>query len=586
MKKIIYLIGLLIGLTSCTKNFNKINTNPNTFATTDFDPVMSYVFKQTTDQMENDNWGYLWEYGHIIDNYAQRYSTGDNSRWNTFYINVLGNLRQLENLYGGNAGYTNRIAIAHIWECYIYYQLVATYGPVPYSQAGLKTTVIQYDDENTIYTGLLSQLKAASSAIVLTGDKMTTDLIFGGDLTKWQKFANALRLKIALNVQKNLPALAVTNIKDVMSDEALLPQSDADNAKFNYGTASGSQSAYFNHFVLNTSAANAIKLTGGPIMSDYIFTYFRSYHDPRVDAYFNKAQTPISIKDTLTSTADAFHYIVTYTIPHLGTPKSTATLVQWNLGSQIFQSGVNYILNFSTLPGLTQLPVQTPSAINLLAADRPFYHMTYADVCFMKAEANLLGYGGTQTAQAYYTAGINANFAFWGLTPAQATAYQAQAGIAWSTTGHGFNYQLGFINTSIPADNMTKIWIQQWINSFADGAFDAWCLQRRTRNLSLPPHTNPGTPNLTVYTFADLPDRWNYPVSETSVNTQGAAGGAKLLGGYDYPTMLLQFAKTYTHPNWTAVPAFYDDTYLEKWYGTTIQSLTNNKITYTLLSKY
>ncbi|SDS47738.1 Starch-binding associating with outer membrane [Mucilaginibacter mallensis] len=588
MKKIIYMAGvLLICLSSCTKNFDKLNTNPNTFLSPDFDPVMSYVFKQTTDQMENDNWGYFWEYGHIIDPYAERYLTGDNSRWNTYYINVLGNLRQLKKLYGTNPGFTNRMAIAQIWECYIYYQLVATYGPVPYSQAGATTPVILYDDENTIYTALLTKLKAASTAIVLTGDDMTTDLIFGGNLTKWQKFANTLRLKIALNVQKNLPSLAASNIQDVMSNEALLPQSDADDAIFTYGTASGSQSAYFNHYVLNESAANAVKQSSGPIMSDYVFTYFRSYNDPRLGAYFNPAQVPIAIKDTLTSTADAFHYIVTYTIPHLGTPKSLSVLAQWNLGTQIFQGSLNYITNFSTLPGLTQLPVTTNSGINVLAANRPFYHSTYADVCFMKAEANMLGFGGAQSAQAYYTAGINANFAFWGLTAAQATAYEAQNGIAWSTAGHGFNYPLGFINTSIPADNMTKIWIQQWMNSYGDGAFDAWCLQRRTQNLILPPHTNPGAPNLLQSTYADLPDRWNYPVAETSVNPVGAADGTKKLGGSDYPTTVLQFSKTYTHTNWATVVAFYDDSYIQKWYGTTIQQVQAvPNIKYTVLSQY
>jgi hypothetical protein len=587
MKKITYLtVILLVSLMSCTKNFNKLNTNPNAFSSPDFDPVMSYVFKNTTDQMENDNWGYLWEYGHVVDPYGERYNAGDNSRWNTYYINVLGNIRQLENLYGNNPGYSNRIAIAHIWECYIYYQLVATYGPIPYTHAGDKTPVILYDDENTVYTSLLSKLKTAASSITLTGDKMTTDLIFNGNLTQWIKFGNALRLKIALQVQKNLPDLASANIKDVMSNEALLPQSDADDAMFAYGTASGSQSAYYIHYVLNETAANAIKQTTGPIMSDYVFTYFRSYQDPRLGAYFNPAQSSIGIKDTLTSTGTALHYVVTYTIPHLGTPKSTAVLPQWNLTAQIFQAGLNYITNFSTMPGLTQLPVKTPSGINLLAANRSFYHTTYADVCFMKAEANMLGYGGTQSAQAYYTAGINANFAFWGLTPAQATAYEAQNGIAWSTAGHGFNYPQGYINTSIPADNMTKIWIQEWLNSYDDGAFDAWCLQRRTRNLSLPPHTNPGTPDLFITAYADMPDRWNYPLAETSVNPVGAASGAKLLGNYDYPSTVLQFAKTYTHTNWATVNAFYDDSYIEKWYGTTIDALKSQQIPYTLLSTY
>ena len=61
----------------------------------------------------------------------------------------------------------------------------------------------------------------------------------------------------------------------------------------------------------------------------------------------------------------------------------------------------------------------------------------------MKAEAALNGLGGSLTADQYYYAGINANFAHWNLSNAQATAYEAQNGIKWNTAGQGFNYDSG-----------------------------------------------------------------------------------------------------------------------------------------------
>jgi hypothetical protein len=211
--------------------------------------------------------------------------------------------------------------------------------------------------------------------------------------------------------------------------------------------------------------------------------------------------------------------------------------------------------------------------------------MTYAEVCFLEAEAAALGYGGTQTADKYYYNGINANFAFWGLTSAQATAYEAQPGIQWGTAGHGFNYALGFINTSIPADNLTKIWVQEWINSFDDGGFDAWCLFRRTQFIPLPPHTNSATPGSNNI-VGTLPDRWQYPSTETASNPLGVADGHNLLGAVDGCFTQLQFAKTYTLVDWTVARPFIDYSEMEKWYGTTIQSLTTAGITYTETGKY
>ncbi|MHB8209053.1 SusD/RagB family nutrient-binding outer membrane lipoprotein [Mucilaginibacter sp.] len=580
MKKTIQiLIVLLISTTfSCTKNFTTLNTDPSRFTTTSPESVLTGVYLQTINQMETNNIVYLWECSHIVDP-SGRYLGGNESTWTTMYINVLGNIEQIKKLYAGNPGYTNRMAIADMWECYVFAYLVGTYGPIPYSNAfNTSLTVVNYDDENTIYTSLLSRLKADAAAIKLTGDQLTTDVIFSptgtpssANLTQWIKFANTLRLRLALRVQHNLPALAASNIQDVMSNESMLPTSDADDAKFTYGSATGSQSVYY----LQLNQSTTYKGTATPVMSDYAFTYFRSYNDPRLGAYFLPAATPYNITDTLTSVNTSLHYIVTYPIPYLGTPKSPVMLSQWGIITPPF-SGAIIPQNFSTMP----------AALSTMAA--PFYITTYAEVCFMKAEAKLNNNGGSQTADAYYYAGINANFNFWKLTPAQATAYEAQNGIKWGTAGRGFNYDLGFINTSIPADNATKIWIQEWLNYYDDGAFDAWALQRRTQNLVLPPHTSPGNNPGENGTYSNLNDRWFYPVqSEVYTNPVGYANGVKLLGSPgDYVFTHLKIEPDYTTPDWTTVNAFVDYSFVDKWYGTTIESLTAQGIKYSVVSTY
>lgn len=590
MKKKIYIytcvLLVIVGASSCTKNFDKLNINPSQLLAPDMEPVLSQVFKTTSDRSETENFNTFWEYGHLIEPTGQRYNAGDDGLWQDFYVTGLGNLRQIKKIYAGNPKYTNRVAIANVWECYLYYYLVSTYGPIPYSKAGLAASHIPYDDETTIYASLLSRLKDASTAISgnLSGDKLAVDMIYGGDLTKWLRFTNSLRLKIALTCQRSNPTESAAAIRDAMTNETALLQSDADDPKFNYGTADGSQSNYWVKYIKG-NVTNA----SWAIMSDFSEMFFRSYNDPRMAAYFNKSVAGYSVRDTLPSTADGLHHIVTYLVPYAGAPKATAVLPQWGITLGNIWGGSSMTNSFSTMPGVnTTLVTTATSNVNLFAADRPFYFMTYAEVLFMEAEAAQRGYGGTKTADQYYYAGINANFAFWGLTPAQATAYEAQNGIKWGTSARGFNYVLTFTNANIPADNLTKIWIQQWLNYYDDGGVDAWILNRRERFLMLPPHTNPGTVNLKNAAFGDLPDRYPYPTTEGKSNPAGVADGVKLLNGADYPSTQLKFAKPYTYVDWSKVTMSPNQDYsmLQKWFGPTLETLVASGTKYTEISKY
>ncbi|RYG98073.1 SusD/RagB family nutrient-binding outer membrane lipoprotein, partial [archaeon] len=134
--------------------------------------------------------------------------------------------------------------------------------------------------------------------------------------------------------------------------------------------------------------------------------------------YFAKAATPYNITDTLTSRSNTLHYIVSYPIPHLGQPKSAANLPSWDFTSATNPTGFAPFSGANGQQGNFSRP--QPS---LFAADRPFYIMSYAELCFMKAEASNKGYGGSQSAEAYYNAGVAANFAFWGLSAAQTANY-------------------------------------------------------------------------------------------------------------------------------------------------------------------
>lgn len=568
MKKIIYILSFMaIGmLSSCTKDFEEINTNPAQFLTPDAEPVFSSTVKRTADLMGNNNVDFLWEYTHII-NKSGRYNGGNDSYWQQTYVEVLGNLKQLRELYKNNPGYANRIQILNIWECYVYAMMVGTYGPVPYSKALEMTPSVGYDDENSIYASLLSRLKAASDAIVVTGDKFNPDILYGGDLTKWKRFANSLRLRLALTVQLNIPAAQET-IKEVMANETLLMSSDADNAKVIYSAAEGSESPYFIKLLKNVTNPDQM-----PKMSDYAMLYFRPYKDPRMQAYF-EAVAPANqfvITDTLSSVADDTLRVVNYKIPYMGNAKSTFNIPTWNLPGLSPFNGAN-VNSYSNLQS------------SILAAAHPFMLMDYAEVCFMKAEAKELGLGGAKTSEQYYLDGINANFSFWGLGNA-AAAYTAGNGIKWNTAGKGYNNFWGLVNSDIPQNNMAKIWVQRWLNYYPDGAYEAWTLQRRTNNLKLVPHTNPASAVLNN-PFQEIPDRWEYPVIAER-NIEAYRQALVILGSpQDSPEKALKFAVPYVHRNWSLAQPFFDARFEQKWFGNTIQDLTAAGVTYTIVNKF
>jgi hypothetical protein len=349
-----------------------------------------------------------------------------------------------------------------------------------------------------------------------------------------------------------------------------------------YGSGDGNESRYFINYIKN-NLTNANQGTANiPRMSDELYLYFRSYNDPRMKAYFdpinilNATSTssgfnvaPYVVLDTLDRAAHDSLTIVNYKIPYYGIAKSQKLLPTWTVFANVY-------------PGQGITTNANPPKPGFFASATPFVFMNYAELCFLKAEAAQLGYAGSKTAEQYYYDGINANCTFWGISATEATAYQAQNGIKWNTTGKGYNHPTGLVNANI-TDNLTRIWVQEWINFYSDGAFDAWCLQRRTNAINLWPNTNPNTIYYTTY--SDLPDRWQHPNVEIINNAAGYADGKSKLGGQDRPDTRLNFSIPYTHVNWATARVFIDKSIYQKYYGPTLESLIASGTPYTVVGK-
>ncbi|MDF2192397.1 SusD/RagB family nutrient-binding outer membrane lipoprotein [Paraflavitalea sp. CAU 1676] len=596
MRKLIIAIALvstMLTWSSCAKNFEDMNVDLTQFTEVSPEAALQGSFKRLNDFMGNANYSRYWDMANLV-NATSRYGGEEGGMWQNAYVFVLEPINQIKLTFGADPGFNNRIQIARIWEAYTYSYLVATFGPIPCSQANNRDylATVKFDDEDSVYAFILNTLKDAASKIDVakTQDRLTYDAIYGASATSivnWKKFANTLRLKIALRCSKNLPQLAEQHAREVMSDEANTIIAESETTKMLYENVIGNENPHFLRFKRNSYTLDP------PTLNDYLFVNFRSYKDPRLDAYYDSvplanAADRYLLRDTMPSRNDDSLRVVDYRIPHFGRPKSPAKLPGWSaLNGLIDPLGQNVkITSYSRLKGYGW--TQQASGEGLTAPDRPFIILSYAESQLLKAEAAALGFGGSKTAEQYYNEGIDANFAYWKISNAQRDAYKQRDGIKWGTAGIGFIDYVSIVKADIPADPLSKIYIQQWINYFPDQAFDVWCLQRRTRTFDFSPHTNPGS-GVVATPWMEIPMRASYPTNVINLNPDGYQDGLQKLGGLQNdinPLIPLKFTKAHESKNWNNVPVAYSTRYMQKWYGDYVEDLKTAGITYTLISTF
>lgn len=521
--KVLLLVSLFsISLTSCKKELEKTNINPNDPEHVDPEYLLNSSILNTINLFGGDMrrvaLSHYSNYVSVGGGQLQRYYTFAatvNSYWQTGYVSCLQPVHQIIVNYGDNPEYKNRVLIAKIFESYIYSNLVAIWGSIPKTHALSGEVYVPYDKEEDIYSDLLSTLKEAAASIDLRGDKYVSsaDAIYGGDLTKWKKFANTLRLKLAIRIANANPSKAQSEVADVLADEPNTIIAASETAHAYWGTTSDTWSYLYNYNVLE-AAANASSLN---VISESLIQYMLPYNDPRLPVYATPApQGP-------------------YKGQYWGQPKtdmlpSGITLPGGNPHSPLGQSDYSQIGDYFTKP------------------NAEYVLLSYEEACFLKAEAALKGWGGSKTAEQYYAAGITASMAKYNIPQAQINAYLTTPGVKWNTavdtTGRGpqFEDYLGLTTSAILTPNPFKqIVMQEWLAGFYN-AMDAWILIRRSRVLEFPPHFNPDGGEGGAVGFAYIPQRLNYPGIEYQVNTQELQKALQWLNGPDELRTKLWFA--------------------------------------------
>jgi hypothetical protein len=150
----------------------------------------------------------------------------------------------------------NKKAIIQVLQIYTYQLLVDTFGDVPYSEALNPLNVLpKYDDDAAIYTDLIAKLNTTIADMDdSVGSFDSGDIIYNGDIVAWKKFANSLKVKLAVNLADVNPTLSKSTIEQAATEDLIL--TNADNAAFAY---SGS-APFYNQILVTLYKADVMTL--------------------------------------------------------------------------------------------------------------------------------------------------------------------------------------------------------------------------------------------------------------------------------------------------------------------------------------
>lgn len=505
IKKSLICFGLL-ALVGCTDNFNEINSNPDAFTqdeltqdfnhikgpfTTMFDNVMVNVpgWKyQVAIDLSGNTWaGYTTAPGFDGANNLS-YSLSDNWNkwgWEAIYAQVMANYLTVERASKGK--YDEFYALATIVKVQTLHKAADSWGPIVYSKLGTTDATIGYDSQQEVYASMFKDLDFAVTELtkrIDAGEKSSFTNIdrstYGGDYTKWVKYANSLRLRLAMRVVKVNPALAKAEAEKAISQ------------KFGVMTVVDDSFIVIKNVSQHPLKVAAYEYNDSRMSAD-MESIMGGYNDPRMKVYFDESeQYPGQYKGIRTG----------------------GTLGDKSLHMKFSNFG------------------------KVIKDDKRVVWLNTSEVYFLRAEGALRGWNMGGDAETFYKAGINASFDL--LATGGAADYIADNvkmakdyidPVAPFNSGLAVNkVTVAWDNTATNEVKLQKIITQKWIANFPDG-MEAWADHRRTGYPKLLPILNnqSGGAITTEFGVRRIP----FVSTEKDGNPGGVQTGVAKLGGPD-----------------------------------------------------
>lgn len=571
---------LVLISTSCS-DFDEINQRPNAFSS---DEVSAKYFLTSTQISLYGPSRYPYWRAQLIhaDRFAGQFCFGHNGSWwsdglgysySAGYTNA--SYDWLAGYNGGLTSYLNFVkeggdleneryyAIGLIMKGLYYQMYTDTHGMLPYTEASDPDIITPaYDTQSDIYKGIIEELDMAMQII---GDHPDTgegvdlltknDLFFNGDLQKWKKMANTLKLRLALRALGAPDAgFADAAINEAMqadvlmlSDENALMEKDTEIDQW--------ANAAYGDVWWNFGGWGS-KWTVGKTLIDYL----RNNNDPRLSMYASPitGESDIDgdgeldgvvriVKPGSGGGADNFELYVDFIMTQLDDAgvDYTKTLVEDPVTDEIRYEIVIDLENDYYVGQPTRLNSDIKSFVKhelfSLPADvvinkknagnpiSPEIVMTAAEGNFLKAEAIVKGFGSSGgDAQSLYQEGIRQSMMMWNVGSGDIDTFLANEDIAQ-------------LNGSME-ENLEKIAVQRWIADYTDG-FEAWAVVRDT---GYPKELAEGVSDQLYYSLGTLngkyPQRMRY--GSGAYNTNGSnTEAANAIQGPDEQKTNLWWAK-------------------------------------------
>jgi len=414
MKKIIILIGILSVTFSCNNDgLTDLNTdtkNPtNVPAASLFGNAEKNLFNQMVSTNVNNNVFRLfvqhWTETTYLDEskYDILQRNIPDRIWRTLYRDVLRDLKESYDITSAESTVTekevriknNKLAIIELLNIYTYSVLVDTYGNIPYSKSlnPLESPSPVYDDAKSIYSDLFIRLDIAINKIDASYDSFgEADFVYQGDVSSWYKFANSLKLRMAITVadEPSMAAVSKEKAEDAVADGVF--ESNNDNASLTYLSVQPNTNPLYEDLV---SSERYDFVAAEPLVNK-----MNDLSDPRRPLYY------VDIEGS-----------------YVGCP---------------YAAGGDFE-NYSS-PGD---PAGPGPYTRLLDPTLEGIILDYTEVEFYIAEAAERGYNVGGLASIHYNKAITASILYWGGTETEAIDYLAQPLVDYTTAPGNWKQKIG-----------------------------------------------------------------------------------------------------------------------------------------------
>jgi hypothetical protein len=383
--------ALLLTLGSCKKSLENINQNPNASQNASPDYLLTGATKATADTY----WGtsnnmdasllFVQHWSKIQYTDPDRYiytNTSFQELWSVGYAQSIVNFNQIIKLADAQAN-PNYKGVALVLRSWVFTLLTDAYGDIPYKQAASIDQYLTpaYDKQKDVYFSLLDDLKAGQAALTVSGPAIAGDVIYRNNIALWKKFANSLRLRIALRIADREPEKAKEVLADIQAEGSGYISANSETAQLVY-LSSPNQNPISNLF--DTRDDYRISKT--------IVDRLASLNDPRLPVYATKTVDP--------------------------TPSTYVGLPNGLLVGDASDFGFTK----TSKPGTYFTAPNAPAVI-----------MSYAEVLFDRAEAAARGFT-TEDAADLYKQAVTASLKQYAVTDAAVNTYLATPALQYDAT--------------------------------------------------------------------------------------------------------------------------------------------------------